>query len=448
MRMGAVEAGELQKLSEREDLPAVQEWLAAHPPYVIADELARMDAVTAMVPFRLLGKDQALAVFEELEPVDQQQLLMGLRDQAFRDLIEAMDPDDRARMLGEAPAKVAKRVLAGLSPHERSMTAALLGYPEGSVGRIMTPEVVAVPQHLTAEQALRVVRDKGADAETIYTLAVVDTGRCLVGVVELRDLFLSPPERPLAELVDTQVPRVHAADSAESAARLMREANLLDLPVTDSEDRLLGLLTIDDAVEIIEAADTEDVARQSGAAPWPGHYMFASVWQLARSRAAWLLLLIVAATFTVNVLQVFEATLEQVTALALFIPLLVGTGGNAGAQAATATVRALAVGEVRVSDLARVVWRECRVGLVLGAMLGAVGLVLGAILVGGKIAVVVAISLVLICSWAASVGATMPLLAKKIHIDPAVVSAPMVTTLVDATGLIIYFLTARAVLEI
>jgi magnesium transporter len=436
----------LGQLLEQEDLPAIQEWLQHHPPHEIADELARMDAVEASVPFRLLDKDRALAVFEELEPVDQQTILMGMRDQAFHDLVESMDPDDRARMLGEAPAKVAKRVLAGLSPNERRMTAALLGYPAGSVGRVMTPEAVALSRHLTAEQALRVVRAKGGDAETIYTLPVVDTGRRFVGVVSLRDLVLSPADKTVDELVDREVPMVYATEPAEDAARLMRETNVIDLPVVDSEDRLVGLLTFDDAIEVIEAADTEDVARQSGATPWSGHYMFASVWQLARSRAPWLLILILAAVLTVNVLQVFEGELAKITALALFIPLLVGTGGNAGAQAATSAVRALAVGEVRKGDLIPVIWREWRVGLVLGALLGTVGLVIGSIIVGGRIALVVAISLILICAWAATVGATMPLLAKRLRIDPAVVSAPLVTTLVDATGLIIYFITAKLLL--
>ncbi|PSK97564.1 magnesium transporter [Haloactinopolyspora alba] len=429
-----------------DDLPGLQQWLAEHQPYVIADELARIDAVDAVVAFRLLDKERALAVFEELEPVDQQRILLGLRDHVFRDLVEEMDPDDRARMLGEAPAKVAKRVLAGLSANERRMTAALLGYPEGSVGRVMTPETVNVSPDMSAEVALGVVRSKGADAETVYTLPVLDAGRRLTGVVKLRELLLSPSGHRVAELIDPDVPHAHVTDDAEAAARLMRETNILGLPVVDSEDRLVGLLTIDDAVELIEAADTEDAARQAGAAPWAGHYMSTGVWQLARSRAVWLLLLIVAATLTVNVLQVFEATLAEVTALALFVPLLVGTGGNAGAQAATAAVRAMAVGEVRGSDLVRVVWREGRVGLLLGVMLATVGMVVAALLVDGRIALVVAISLVAICTWATTVGATMPLLAKRLRIDPAVVSAPMVTTLVDATGLIIYFVTAQLVL--
>ncbi|MFD3958853.1 MULTISPECIES: magnesium transporter [Streptomyces] len=437
-----------QHLVKDHRLDAVQEWLEAHPPHVIADELARMDAVDAGVAFRLLHKDRALAVFEELEPVHQQQILEGLRDRSFLDLIEDMDPDDRARMLREAPAKVAKRVLAGLSSHERRMTSALLGYPEGSVGRYMTPEVVALPQDLTVEQALHTVRTKGADAETVYTLPVVDSGKRLTGIVELRELVLNPPATMVSTLVVTEPASAYATDSAESAARLMRETNALNLPVVDSEDRLVGLFTIDDAVEVIEAADTEDVARQAGAAPWAGHYMAASVWQLARYRALWLSLLLIAATLTVGVTQAFEATLEQVAALALFIPMLIGAGGNAGAQAATACVRALAVGEVRSSDLLKVIWRECRVGLVLGSLLAALGLVVGTVFVSATIALVVGITLILICGWAATIGGTMPLLAKRLRIDPAVVSAPMVTTLVDATGLIIYFLTAKAVLGV
>ncbi|WP_305706590.1 magnesium transporter [Nocardioides sp.] len=438
----------LADLIEEQDLVLLADWLADHPPHEIADELARLGAEDAAVPFRLLSKDRALAVFEELEPVDQHALLDGLRQESFRDLVEEMDPDDRARMLGEAPAKVAKRVLAGLSPRERQMTASLLGYPVDAVGRLMSPEVVAIREHLSVGQALRIVRERGVDAETVYTLPVVDEGRRLLGVVELRDLVLSELDAPVAGLVHRDVPRAKATDGAEAAARLMRETNLLNLMIVDSEERLVGVFTIDDAVEVIEAADTEDAARQAGSAPWQGHYMFVSVWRLARTRALWLLLLILAATLTVNVLQAFEATLEEVTALALFIPLLVGTGGNAGAQAATAAVRALAVGEVRTSDLLAVVWRECRVGLLLGAMVGLVGLVLAALLVSGDIAVVVGISLVVICGWAATVGASMPLLARRLGIDPAVVSAPMVTTLVDATGLVIYFLVARAVLGV
>lgn len=438
----------LRTLLDRNDIAGMQRWIAEQRPYEIADELGREDSVSAVLLFRLLDKDEAIEVFEELDPLAQQKILDGLRDHAFRELVEGMDPDDRVRLLGEAPAKVAQRVLAGLSHRERETTAELLGYPEHSAGRYMSPEVVIVRRDLTAGQALDVVRGKGLSAETVYTLPVVDDQRKLVGVVNLRDIVLSAPGRPLDELLGEVPESVVATDDAEQAARLMRESNLLALPVVDSEQRVVGLLTIDDAMEVLESAETEDFVRQSATIPWQGHYVAAGVLQIARSRVVWLFLLLVAATLTINVMQVFENTLEQVTALALFIPLLTGTGGNAGAQAATATVRALAVGQLRTSDIFRVIWRECRVGLLLGIMLGTVGLGIGTLLVGFSITLTVALSIVVICMWAAMVGAAMPLLAKRVGIDPAVVSAPLVTTLVDATGLVIYFLMARVVLGV
>lgn len=439
-------ADDLLHVLRQGDLPVLKDWLADQHPHAIAAELSRVDSASKALVFRLLDKGQALTVFEELDAADQQEILAGLRDSAFRDLVEGMDPDDRARLIGEAPAKVAHRVLAGLSTRERQLTAALLGYPEDSAGRVMTPEVVALRRGLRASQALDVVRSKGGEAETIYTLPLVDEGRRLVGVVSLRDLVVAAPDSVVDELAADDPLAALATDDAESSARLMQEANLLDLPVVDSEHRLLGLLTIDDAVELIEAADTEDVYRQAGSEPLDSSYLSTKVLGLARRRVVWLLLLIVAATLTVNVLDYFEDSLTEVTALALFIPLITGTGGNAGAQSATSIVRSLAVGEIRPADLPQVIWREARVGLLLGAVLAAIGLVIGTVIVGVQLAVVVAVALVAVCTWAAIVGGAMPMLARRFGVDPAVVSAPMVTTLVDATGLIIYFVTARAVL--
>ncbi|CAL9560175.1 Magnesium transporter MgtE [Nocardiopsis dassonvillei] len=441
-------AEELTELVENNDLTGIRLWLAEHRPYEIADELSRMAGGQAIIPFRLLDKDRELEVFEELDPGQQQAILLGLRDTAFHEILEEMDPDDRARLIGEAPAKIATRALAGLSPAERRMTAALLGYPEDSVGRYMTPETVVLHRDLTVGRALEIVRAKGADAETIYTLPVVTDGRRLVGTVTLGDLVVNDDARLIKDVVDVLAPRVQASHQAEDAARLMQEANLVSLPVVDSEDRFVGLLTFDDALELIEAADSEDMARQSGASPLGEHYVSVGVLRLVGARSVWLMLLIVAATLTVNVMQVFEATLEEVTALAVFVPMLIGTGGNVGAQSATAIVRALAVGEVRVRDLPKVIWKEARVGLLLGVMLAGLALAIGALLVGFQVAVVVACSVVAICTWAAIIGSSMPLLARKVGVDPAVVSSPMVATLVDATGLIIYFSVARLVLHI
>ncbi|MEQ3553312.1 magnesium transporter [Pseudonocardia nematodicida] len=441
------------------DLPAVAERIADLSARDLAEVLARCDETDAGVLFRLLAKDVAADVFEELDAVTAQRVLDGMRvdtgqelaegpSHTVLELVDGLDPDDRARLIGEMPASVAARVLAGLSPARRRATAALLGYPAGSAGRLMTPEVVSLHAGGTVAEALARVRRVGGAAETVYTLPVVGPGRRLEGVVTLRELVLSPPDTPLDDIVDTEPEWVRAIDTGEEAARRLGDSDRIALPVVDGERRLLGLLTIDDAVEELERAESEDVARQSGAEPWTGHYMTAGVFGLARSRIVWLLLLLVAATLTVNVLQYFEDTLAQVTALALFVPLLIGTGGNAGAQAATASVRALAVGEVRPSDVLRVMWREARVGAALGSMLALAALAIGTALVGSSIALVVGISLVAICAWAATIGATMPLLARKAGIDPAVVSAPAVTTLVDATGLVIYFSVAHLVLAL
>jgi magnesium transporter len=421
-------------------------WLEERAPHDIAEEFTRLDSVQSALVWRLLNRDRALEVFEELDAREQQELLNGMRDQAFRDILESMDPDDRARMLGEAPAVFVHRVLQGLSAKERAMTASLLGYPEDSVGRVMSPEVVTVPESTPVPEILQVVKRKGKDAETIDILAVVDRARKMVGIMDLSQVVMADETLTAGDLADVSAPSIPVTEDAERAARLVQETNKLGLLVVDSEDRVLGVLTVDDALEIIEAADTEDVARQAATLPSTGHYLSANPIQLAGLRVVWLLILIVAATLTVSVLQLFETSLEAVTALALFIPLLVGTGGNVGSQAATSAVRALAVGEVRPSDALRVAWRESRVGLLLGMVLGLLAFGAGWIVSGVPVALTVGISVLLVCVWAATVGSMMPLMAKALGIDPAVISAPMVTTLVDATGLVIYFLTAGVVL--
>ncbi len=439
---------DLSNLTSSPDLAALEAWLEETGTLDIAEELARLDPAEKAIPFRLLPRDRALAVFEALDPVHQHEVLEGLRDERFRQLVEDMDPDDRARLVGELPAKVATRVLAGLSDEERAMTAALLGYPEESAGRVMSPEYVNLRENMTVADALAKVRRAGATAETIYTLPVTDDQRRLRGIVSLRQLVLSPPGTLVRDLMETDVHHVHVDDDREVAARLMQEADILALPVLDSEERLVGVITVDDAMEVIEAEETEDLALHGATQPLGRPYLAVSVLGLARSRAVWLLILIVAAALTVNVLQYFEDTLEDVVTLALFIPLLIDTGGNSGSQASTVIIRAMAVGELRFRDLPRVLWREARVGVLMGLMLAAVMFVPVTFFFDREIAMIVSLTLVTICTWATFAGSMLPMLAKRVGIDPAVVSAPLITTLVDATGLIIYFLIAGAVLDL
>ncbi|MEO6295456.1 MAG: magnesium transporter [Candidatus Limnocylindria bacterium] len=442
----AVPTVELDELLEGGDLELLDRWLAQADVVEIADELSRLPRESRAVPFRLLARDRALEVFERLDPSLQQELLEGLRDTNVRQLFEEMDPDDRARLTEEMPAKVARRLLAGLSANERQLTATLLGYAEDSAGRLMSPEVASLRAGMTVADALERLRRIGRSAETIYALPVTDDHRRLVGALGLRDLVLADPATLIGDLMDTDVFSARVDADQEVVARLVRDADLLALPIVDGEDRLVGIVTVDDAMEVLEEEETEDLARAGGAEPLGRPYMATSVLQIARSRVVWLLFLIVAATLTVNVLQLFEGTLDQVVALALFIPLVIGTGGNTGAQAATTVTRALAVGEVRFGDMGVVVLREARVGLLLGAMLGLLALGPAWFFAGREIAIVVGLTLLAVCTLAAFVGAFLPLVARRVGVDPAVMSAPFITTLVDASGLVLYFLIARAVL--
>jgi magnesium transporter len=428
------------------DVRAIAKHLEDLAPHEIAEELTRLDAVESALVWRVLPKDEALEVFEELDSTNQQMLLSGMRDQAFRDLLERMDPDDRVRLLGEAPASFVKKVLAGLSPKERKMTAELLGYPEETVGRYMSPEVIVTPETATVSEVLATIRRKGKVAETVAVLAVVDKQRKFLGSVDLTDLVMADEESLVLQIIDPDAATALVTDDVEAAARLLQDTNHLALIVLDTDDRVVGIFTVDDAIDIIEEANSEDFARQSASLPSSGHYLSGKVFTLAKLRIVWLMFLVVAATLTVSVLQLFEGSLEKFTALALFMPMLIGTGGNVGAQAATSAVRAIALGEVRPQDVLRVAWRESRVGLLLGIGLGLVGLVAGWLVASWQVGATVAIAILVVCMWAATVGAVMPLAAKAMKIDPAVISAPMVTTLVDATGLIIYFLVAGLIL--
>ncbi len=435
----------LAELARAGDLVALRTALDHHDGPAVVEELERQDRLTRAVAFRSLPKGQALAVFEALDPSVQTELLEGLREEATADLVAGMDPDDRAGLLDELPATVANRLLSGLPPGERAMTTSLLGYPPDSAGRRMTPEVLAVPDDASVGEALARVRTRGADAETVYLLPVTAAGRRVVGVVSLRRLLFTPDGTPVTAVMSEPVV-VEASDDQEVAARLVRERGLLALPVVDAEQRLLGVLTVDDAMRILESEESEDIARSGASEPLRRPYLTTPVTGLMRSRIAWLLVLIVAATLTVNVLDHFEDTLAQVVSLALFVPLLIGTGGNAGAQSATTVVRAMAVGDVRFRDLPRVVGREILTGFLLGTVLAAAGFAPAALLVGTDIAMVLCSALVVVCTLATAVGSLVPMVAKRLGVDPAVVSAPFITTFVDTSGLIVYFLIARAVL--
>ena len=428
------DAARLRSLIDGADLPAV------------VDELERLSPEHRALAFRLVPPDRATRVLQMLEPAVQAELLQGLGVQQATRLVAGLAPDDRARSLSTLPADHAERLLARLPAEERELTRSVLRHEPETVGRWTTPRAVSARADATAGDVLAVV---GADtqAETVYVVPVTDEDQRVVGVVSLRRLLATPPDTPVREVMRDPI-SVRATDDQEHAAQVVRDHGALAVPVLSHDDRLLGMFTVDDAMRVLALEEEEDSARSVGMQPLARPYLSTSVLSLARARVVWLLVLLVAATLTVNVLDFFESSLEQVVALALFIPLLIGTGGNVGAQAAGTMIRAIAVDDVRFADLPRVLGKELLTGLLLGLALGACVLLPAWFFTDLAVAGVIALSLVVVCALAALAGGLIPLLAKRLGVDPAVVSAPFITTFVDATGLIVYFLLAGLLLGI
>lgn len=409
--------------------------------------LERLNLRERAIVYRVLPKSVALEVFESLDPALQGELLEELNSEEISSIFAKLDPDDRVGLLDELPAGVAKRLLTGLSVKERGLTSEVLGYAQGSIGRKMSPEYISVKDTDSISQALTKVKGKLQSAETIYTLPVVDSSKQLVGVVSLRDLMRTTSRVKVSKIMSEPL-MVNARDDEEFAARTCSDLKVLALPVVDNERRLVGILTVDDALRILEQEESEDAARTGGAEPLRRPYLSTPVFAIVRSRVIWLLVLAFGATFTVSVLGAFEAEIEQLVVLTLFVPLLIGLGGNTGNQAATTVTRALALQDVRTRDVWQVLFRELRVGALLGTLLGLIGFGLAWAFFGIEIGLVIGLTLFAICTVAATVGGVMPLVGLALRADPAVFSNPFITTFVDATGLVIYFLIAKAVLGI
>ena len=435
----------VDSLIDTGDLHAAAGALNAMPPWLVVDVLERTPARERAVMFRLLAKETANAAFEALDPPLQSELIHDLHDERVREIFAELDPDDRAGLIDELPARVATRLMRELDPEEQALTAEVLGYQDGSVGRRMSPEYLSTHPDTTAGQTLERVRQQIDQTETIYALPVTDHDRKLVGIVGLRSVMKADPDTPIHDLMNDAV-SARATESEERAARRSADERLIVLPIVDAEHRLVGILTFDDALQILEDAESEDSARQGGAEPLRRPYLSTPLRSLVRSRVVWLLVLALGATLTVQVLEVFESTLEQVVALSLFVPLIIGTGGNTGNQAATTVTRALALGDVRKRDVARVLLQEARTGFTLGVILGGVAFAVASLVYGMDFGLVIGLTMVALCTMAASVGGIMPLLASAVRADPAVFSNPFISTFVDSTGLIVYFLIARAVL--
>jgi magnesium transporter len=386
-------------------------------------------------------------ILAELDPADAAAILRTLSKPAAADLLEAMDPDDATDVVEELPAAEAEQILIHMEPAEAAEIRELMAFPPESAGGIMTPAFVAVDPAVHADQAIAALRRVAAEVETMYYAYVIDEDERLLGVLSLRNLVLAPPSTPVRDLMVRDPIRVRAGADRETVAHLLHNRNLLAIPVVDNDDRLLGIVTVDDILDVLEEETTEDIEKLGGSEPLDEPYLRIGTFRLAWKRVRWLLVLFIAEAYTGTVLRHFEDELQQVVALTFFIPLLIGTGGNTGTQITTTLTRALALGDVVLGDMLRVLRKEWSVAILLGLIMAAASHVRAWTLgVGPQVGAVVAITAAGIVLWAATVASILPLVLRRLGLDPAIVSGPFITTIVDGTGLILYFEIARRLL--
>ena len=412
-----------------------------------ADLVPQLEPAEVATLVQWLPDEEIALILEELPPTEAARILRTLSVPEAGALLGEMDPDDAADIVEVLPDDAVDEILVRMKPEDAAELRALSGYDPDTAGGLMTPEYVAVSKDATSAQAIAAIRRLVDEAETVNYVYVVDEERHLLGVLSLYRLMLSPEGTPVVELMAPSTVRVKASADQETAARILTDRNLLAIPVVDDDDHLVGIITEDDVADVIEAEATEDIERLGGSQPLNLPYRFASVPLLVRKRVGWLMILFIAQGYTGTVLRSFEGELAAVVALSFFIPLLIGTGGNVGSQTVTLVVRAMALGEVAMRDVAWLVFKELRVGLVMGLVMGVAAIGQAWFLgVSSDIATAVSIAVIAICAWAATVAAALPLILRRLGVDPAVVSAPLISTLVDGTGLIIYFEIARIVL--
>lgn len=414
---------------------------------VLMEELAEEDMLKV---FRILPKDLAADVFSYLDVDNQQMIITSLSDKEAANIINNLMADDATDLLEEMPANIVKKLLANASPEARRDINHLLRYPEDSAGSIMTVEYVDLKESITVDQAIERIRKVGVDSETINICYVLDPQRKLVGTVALRYLLLSQGEEIIGDIMHENVIAINTLMDQEEVANQFKKYDFTSMPVVDNENRLVGIITVDDIVDIMEEEATEDMEKMAAIVPSDKPYMKTSVWETFKKRIPWLLLLMVSATFTSAILTGFEDALSVCTVLVAFIPMLMDTGGNAGGQASVTIIRGLSLGEIDYHDVPKVVWKELRVAILCGVCLSLANFVKLMFFdqVGFLVASVVCITLVAAVIMAMLVGCMLPVGAKKIGFDPAVMASPFITTIVDALSLLVYFQVASAVLGI
>ena len=440
----------LLELLERRDLHALRAALLEENEVDIAEFLEELPQDKIVVVFRALPKEMAAEVFSNLEPDTQQVIIQSATDQEVSAIVEELYVDDAVDMLEELPANVVKRVLKAARPNTRKLINQFLNYPDNSVGSIMTAEFTDLKQSMTVAQAIAHIRRTGENSESVYTCYVTDAGRRLEGVLTIKELLLAQDEQLIADLMETDVITAETTEDQEEAVARMMKYDFISLPVVDKEGRLVGIVTVDDVMDVMEEEATEDFEKMAAMAPSEKPYLKTSVLSLAKHRILWLLVLMISGMITGGILGQYEAAFAAMPLLVTFIPMLTDTGGNAGSQSSTLVIRGMAVGEIQLKDFAKVFWKELRVSMLVGVVLSAVNFVRLIITYPGNqmVALTVALALFVTVLLAKTVGGVLPMVAKLCHADPAIMAAPLITTIVDAISLVVYFRIACVLLPI
>jgi len=460
--VGKILEPEIRSLIEARNFGALREVFREWPPADVAEVILDLPEDEQVIIFRVLPHTLAADVFEYLDFDAQQKLLHAMAHEQVVAILNEMSPDDRTAFLEELPSAAARQLIRLLTPEERRIAQSLLGYPEDSVGRLMTPDFIAVKEDWTVQQVLDYIREHGHDSETLNVIYVVDERGKVIDDIRMREFLLRPLGSAVRDMMEKVFVTLNATDSQQDALNVFRKYDRTALPVVDSSGVLVGIVTIDDMLDVAEAEATEDIQKFGGMEALDEPYMRIPLWRMVRKRAGWLVILFLGETLTATAMANYQAELAKALVLALFLPLIISSGGNSGSQASTLMIRAMALGEVTLRDWWQVMRRELQAGLFLGAILGAIGVVrVGAWAIVGEqylhqqpygahwplVALTVGIALVGVVLWGTLSGSMLPFILRRVGADPAASSAPFVATLVDVTGLIIYFSIALIIMR-
>lgn len=402
-----------------------------------------------IIVFRILPKDKAVDTFAEMDSDLQEDLIKALTDKELKEVIDELFTDDTVDLIEEMPSNVVKRILRTITPDERKIINEFLNYPENSAGSIMTNEFVDLKENMTVEEAFKKIKKVGVDKETIYTCYVLTETRKLIGMVSVRQLLLADRDILISEIMNIDLITANTLEDREEVARKIKKYGFLALPVVDNERRLVGIITVDDAVNVLEEESTEDFQKMAAMSPTEDGYFKTSVFSHAKHRILWLLFLMVSATITGNIITKYENAFAAVPLLVAFIPMLMGTGGNCGSQASTLIIRGLATNEIKIKDIVKVIWKEIRVAVLVGVVLSIVnGISIMLQYNDLMLAIVVGVTMIITIMLAKTLGCVLPMIAKRLKLDPAIMAAPLITTIIDTCSVLIYFNIATMLLNI